>query len=110
MIFEGFAAPTAALALDPEQITRSEDGSLEPAGLPALMELATGDLEGTGSSANPKTNWAPLVAKVPDSPSDFKSELSRSASSERGQEVLTLVSPADSLFSVQTLLLNEALD
>ena len=30
-----------ALALDPEQAVRSEDGSLEPAGLSALMELAT---------------------------------------------------------------------
>ena len=33
LIFEGFAAPATALALDPEQTTRSEDGSLEPARL-----------------------------------------------------------------------------
>ena len=33
LIFEGFAAPTAGLALDPEQTTRFEGGSLEPAGL-----------------------------------------------------------------------------
>ena len=110
LIFEGFVALTAALALDLEQTTRSEDGSLEPAGLPAIMELATGDLEGTASSANPKTNRAPLVAKVRDSPSDFKSGLSRSASNRRGQEALAPVSPADSCFPVQTSLLNKALD
>ena len=32
LIFQGFATPTTALALDPKRITRSEDGSLEPAG------------------------------------------------------------------------------
>ena len=84
LIFQGFAAPTTALALDPERITRSEDGSLEPAGLLTIMELATGDLEGMTSSANPKTNRAPLAAKVSGSPSDSKSELSRSTSSGRG--------------------------
>ena len=47
LIFEGFGAPTAALTLDPEHATRSEDGSLEPTGLSAVMELATGDSEGT---------------------------------------------------------------
>ena len=84
LIFEGFMAPTFAPALDPEHVTRSEDGSLEPVGLPAIMELATGDLEGTASSANPKSNRAPLVPKVSDSPSDPRSEFSRSASSGRG--------------------------
>ena len=33
LIFEGFATPTIALALDPEQTIRSEDGSVEPTGL-----------------------------------------------------------------------------
>ena len=110
LIFEGFAAPTAALALDPERTTRSEDGNLEPAGLPAIMELATGDPEGTATLANPKTNQAPLVAKAPDSPSDFKSELSRSASSELGQGTSVPPNPMDPRFPVQTSLLNEALD
>ena len=63
LIFKGFTAPTAALALDPEQTTRSEDGNIEPARLPAVRELATGDLEGTALSANPSS----LVAKVLDS-------------------------------------------
>ena len=56
LIFEGFAAPTTALALDPEQTTRSEDGSLETAGLSSIMELATGDPEGTASSESPESN------------------------------------------------------
>ena len=42
LIFQGFAAPTTTPALDPEHITRSEDGSLEPAGLSAALELNTG--------------------------------------------------------------------
>ena len=109
LIFEGFAAPTTALALDPEQTTRSEDGSLEPAGLSAIMELTAGDPDGTASLANPESNRAPLVKK-PDSPPDSSSKLSRSTPSEHGQEAFALASFADSHFPVQSLLLNEALD
>ena len=43
LIFEGFAAPVAAPILDPERVVRSEDGSLEPTGLFATTEFATGD-------------------------------------------------------------------
>ena len=39
LIFERFAALITALALDTEQAIRSEDGSLERAGLSALMDL-----------------------------------------------------------------------
>ena len=110
LIFEGFAAPIAALALDPKRVARSEDGSLEPAGLSATMEFATGDPEGTASVANPKMNRTPLNAQASDTPPDFKSELSGSVLSRRDQEAPTPDSPADSLFSAQTSPLNEALD
>ena len=43
--FQGFAAPSTAPALDPERVTRSEDGSLEPAGLSVAIELNTGEPE-----------------------------------------------------------------
>ena len=33
LIFQGFTTPTSALALDPERVTRSEDGMSEPTGL-----------------------------------------------------------------------------
>ena len=62
LIFEGFAATTAASTLDPEWTTGSEDGNLEPARLSAVMELATGDPVGTASSANPKTNRPPPLS------------------------------------------------
>ena len=52
MIFEGFAASTTALALDPEQTAGSEDGSLEPTGLTTIMKLTAGDPEATVSSAS----------------------------------------------------------
>ena len=68
LIFEGFATPTTALALDPEQTTRSEDGSLEPAGLSATIELTTGYLEGIASLVNSESNRAPLVIEKPDPP------------------------------------------
>ena len=51
-------ALVTTLALDPEQTTRSEDGSLEHAGLSAIMELTTEDPEGTASSAKPDS---PLI-------------------------------------------------
>ena len=70
LIFQGFATPTSALALDPERISRSEDGSLEPAGLSVLMGFATGE--------------------APDTPLDSKSELLRSVPSGRRQEAPTL--------------------
>ena len=57
--FEEFAAPIAAPALDPERVVRSEEGSLEPAGLSASMEFANGDPEGTTSVANSKMNRTP---------------------------------------------------
>ena len=41
LIFEGFAASTTALALDPKQTAGSEDGSSEPTGLSAIMKLTT---------------------------------------------------------------------
>ena len=108
--FEGFAAPIAALALDPEQAIKSEDGSLEPAGLSAIMELATGGPEGMASSANPKTNRTPLDAQAPDTPPDSKSEPSGSVLSRCDHDAPTPDSPADSLSSAQTSPLNEALD
>ena len=39
LIFQRFATSTATPALDPELLTESEDGSLEPAGLSAAIEL-----------------------------------------------------------------------
>ena len=102
-------APTIALALDPEKTTRSEYGSLEPTGLSAIMELATGDPEGAATSASPESSRAHLVIEKPDSPPDTSSELSRSTSREHGQEATALPSSTDSRFPVQTSLLNEAL-
>ena len=62
LIFEGFMAPTTALALDPEQTVGSKDGSLEPAGLSA-MKLTFGDPEAIVSSASPESDWVPLSLK-----------------------------------------------
>ena len=90
MIFEGFAVPIAALALDQEQANMSEDGSLEPVGLFALMELAVGE--------------------APDTLPDSRSKLSRSVSSGHRQETTIPDSPTDSRFFVQPSPLNEALD
>ena len=42
LIFQGFATPTFALALDPEHNTRSEDGVPGPAGLSAAIVPSTG--------------------------------------------------------------------
>ena len=46
LIFQGFAAPTTAPALDPERVIRSKNGRLEPAGLSAAAELNMGEPEG----------------------------------------------------------------
>ena len=62
LIFQGFAAPTTTSALDPERVTRSEDGSLEPAGLSAAIELDTREPEGIASPAGPELCQAPLSA------------------------------------------------
>ena len=42
LIFQGFTTPTSALALDPECITRSEDGIPKPVGLSAATKPNTG--------------------------------------------------------------------
>ena len=110
LIFEGFVAPTTTLALDPEQTAGSEDGSLEPTKLSAIMKLTARDAEATVSSASPESNGVPLIIEKPDSPSDTSSELSRSTPSEHGQEAFAPTSSADSRFPVQSSLLNEALD
>ena len=49
LIFQGFATPTSALALNPECTSRSEDGILEPAGLSATIKPSTGEPEETAS-------------------------------------------------------------
>ena len=79
MIFLGFAAPTTALALDPEHVTRSEDGSLDPAGLSAAIGLDTGEPEGIASPAGLESRQAPSILIKPDLPPNTNSELSRSA-------------------------------
>ena len=43
LIFQGFATPTSALALDPEHIARSEDGLPELAGLSAATMPIVGE-------------------------------------------------------------------
>ena len=45
LIFQGFTTPTSALGLDPERITRSEDGITEPTGLSAATKPSTGESE-----------------------------------------------------------------
>lgn len=65
LIFQGFAASTTAPALDPERIIRSEDGSLEPAGLSAALELNTG---------KPKRIASPAIIAMLDSSPDTNSE------------------------------------
>ena len=76
LIFQGFATPTSALALDPEHITRSEDGILEPAGLSAAIEPSTGESEEAVT---------PVIIMKPDSSPNTGSEPSESATSELGQ-------------------------
>ena len=90
LIFDGFVTPITALASDPKQAVRSEDGSLEPTGLSALMELATGE--------------------APDTLPDSKSKLSRYVPRRRLQEAPTPDCPTDSRFSVHPSPLNEALN
>ena len=89
LIFQGFAASTTALALDLERVIRSEDGSLEPAGLSASLEL------------NTERIVSPAIITKPDSSPDTNSVPWKSASSEFGQ------GPS---VPIQTSLLNEALD
>ena len=75
LIFQGFAAPTPALALDPEHITKSEDRILEPVGLSAATKPSTGEPEEVVSLA---------TIMKPDSSPDTGSEPSGSASCELG--------------------------
>ena len=89
LIFQGFEAPTTAPALDPERVTRSEDGSLEPAGIPAALRLHTERIA------------SPAIIARPDSSPDTGSEPLKSTSCELGPETS---------IPVQTTLLNEALD
>ena len=51
LIFEGFAAPTIALSLDPEQTIRSKDGSVEPTGL-SIAKCIIEDPEAIVSTVN----------------------------------------------------------
>ena len=61
LIFEGFAAPITALALDPEQTIRSEDGSVKPTGLSAANRIIE-DLEAIVSMVNSKSvRIAPII-------------------------------------------------
>ena len=78
LVFQGFATPTFALALDPERITRFEDRIPEPAGLSAAIEPSTGE---------PKEVVSPAIFMKPDSSPDTGSEPSESASCELGQGV-----------------------
>ena len=57
LIFEGLTTPTSALALDPEHVTRSEDGSLEPAGLSAAIELDNRESVGNASKSATIPGW-----------------------------------------------------
>ena len=92
LIFEGFAAPTTALALDPEQTVGSEDGSLEPAGLFATNCIIK-DPEAIVSTVSLESDWVPPIIKRPDSPPDSRSELSKSVTSGHGQEAFPWLSP-----------------
>ena len=71
LIFQGFATPTSALALDPEHIARSEDGPLEPAGLSAATRPSMGEPEEVVSLATirkpestPDTSSEPLESAL----------------------------------------------
>ena len=75
LIFQGFAAPTPALALDPECVTMSEDGLHEPAGLSAATKPSTGEPVEVASLAT--------ITK-PDPSPDTGSEPSESAPCELG--------------------------
>ena len=92
LIFEGFAAPTTALALDPEQTIRSEDGSLEPTGLSATNRVIR-DPEAILSMANSESVQVPPINERPDSPPDSRSELSKSASIRYSKEAFARPSP-----------------
>jgi hypothetical protein len=113
LIFEGFSASTAAphlyeggpsdslsdsvqgstivpaRALDPEQTTLSEDGSMNPTGPSPTTELPAGDPEVTILSAGLESNRALPVIGKPDSPPDVNSELLRPASIEHGRAVIS---------------------
>ena len=65
LIFQGFTPPTSTLALDPERVTRSEDGIPEPAGLSATTEPSMGEPEEVVSLA---------TIRKPDSSPDSGSE------------------------------------
>ena len=101
MIFQGFATPTSALALDPEHIAGSEDGIIEPAGLSAASEPSTGEPEGVASLAT--------IIK-PDSSPDTGSEPSESAPCELGRGVSFPPYSTDPLLPGQTSPLSEDLD
>ena len=110
LIFQGFTASTAAPTLDPEHLVEFEDGSLEPAGPFAGIELNTGDTEGIVSPANPESLLAPSILIEPDSPPCTSSELSRSVLHELDQGNLVPPHSTDSRFLVHTSPLHEALD
>ena len=93
--------PTSALALDPERITRSEDGITEPAGLFAATKPNTREPEEVVSLA---------TIRKPDSSPDTGSEPSESASCELGQGVSFPPYSTDFLLPGQTSPLSEALD
>ena len=93
LIFQGFATPTSALALDPELIARSEDGLPEPAGLSTATKPSTGE---------PKEVVSMATITKPDSSPDTGSELSESASCELGQGVSFSPYSTDSLLPSQT--------
>ena len=84
LIFQGFAAPITALALDPEHATESEGGNLGPAGLSVAIELNTRDMEGTVSPADPESYQTPFINTKPDSSPNTRSKLSRSVLHELG--------------------------
>ena len=101
LIFQGFATPTSALALDPERVARPEDGLLEPAGLSAATKPSTGELD----------EVALLVTITkPDPSPDTGSESSESAPCEFGRGISLPPYFADSLLSGRTSPLSEALD
>ena len=78
LIFQGFATPAIAPALDPEHVARPEDGLLEPAGLSAATEPSMGEPDEAVSLAT--------IAKLDPSP-NTGSEPSESALCELGQGV-----------------------
>ena len=101
LIFQGFVTPTSALALDPERVTRSEDGIPEPARLSTAIEPSAGE---------PEEVVLPAIFMKPDSSPNTDSEPLEPTSCELGQGVSFPSYSMDSLLPSRTSPLSEALD